>query len=352
MHIRIALTAACLLAAAPFVLEAARNHGKGGFEVWIADQSDTRPGFGGQLVIYEGSDLMGKKAARATPIARLDLGAETSDLCRTATGRNPVRPHMISFNSEHTHAVLSFVASGHVVIFDAEARKPLNCFETTVGTTKTRQAHAAFPAPDGSYILVANQNGKRLERIDTNFTTNTFAHNAAATLDLMTCTTPNGQPCEHPDLRPINWPICPIIDSTQPVWVRHAARRRPLRRRRQGDADGHRRRVRQDDGERQRMRRSRGGASHVHQLRRQPGERLVRPIRTIRRCTGSTSIGSRSAGIRRRTWPTRRRRSCSSRRPGCPTRTASCRRHNDRYLWVMDRHANVAEIIEVPRASG
>ena len=62
MHIRIALTAACLLAAAPFVLEAARkNHGKGGFEVWIADQSDTRPGFGGQLVIYEGSASDGQE---------------------------------------------------------------------------------------------------------------------------------------------------------------------------------------------------------------------------------------------------------------------------------------------------
>ena len=41
-----------------------RLTGKGGFEVWIADQSDTRPGFGGQLLIYEGSDLTGKKAAQ------------------------------------------------------------------------------------------------------------------------------------------------------------------------------------------------------------------------------------------------------------------------------------------------
>ena len=188
--------------------------GKGGFEVWIADQSDTRPGFGGQLLIYDGSRLMGKHAANARPIARLDLGAATADLCRAATGRNPVRPHMILFNNEHTHAVLSFVASGHVVIFDAERRTPLNCFETTVGSTGTRQAHAAYPAPDGSFILVANQNGKRLERIDTNFRTNTFVHNPAATLDLLTCTTPSGQPCEHPDLRPINWPICPFVDSS------------------------------------------------------------------------------------------------------------------------------------------
>src|SRR5262245_37151071 len=188
--------------------------GPEGFEVWMADQSDTRPGFGGQILIYDGADLHGRQASDAVPSARLDLGGAAADLCRATTGRNPVRPHMILFNHQQSHAVVSFVASGHVVVFDAESRTPLACLQTTVGSTGTRQAHAAFPAPDGSYILVANQNGKRLERIDTNFATNTFTHNSSATLDLATCTTPSGQPCEHPDLRPINWPICPIIDST------------------------------------------------------------------------------------------------------------------------------------------
>lgn len=219
MTTRVSFAALCVLAAVSPLLrgdspEAAAGTSSKPFEVWIADQSDTRPGFGGQLLIYHGADLMGSAASRAQPIARLDLAAQTADLCRAATGRNPVRPHMILFNNEHTHAILSFVASGHVVIFDAEARTPLNCFETTVGSTGTRQAHAAFAAPDGSYILVANQNGKRLERIDTNFATNTFVHNSAATLDLQTCTTPSGLPCEHPNLRPINWPICPIVDSS------------------------------------------------------------------------------------------------------------------------------------------
>jgi hypothetical protein len=184
------------------------------FEVWIADQSDTRPGFGGQILIYQGADLAGAGAARATP-QRVDLGAETADLCRASTGSNPVRPHMILFNNAHSHAVVSFVASGHVAILEAASRKPLACLQTTLSdTTKTRQAHAAFPAPDGSYILVANQNGKRLERIDTNYAKSTFTHNPAATLDLATCTTPGGRPCESADLRPMNWPICPIIDST------------------------------------------------------------------------------------------------------------------------------------------
>jgi DNA-binding beta-propeller fold protein YncE len=213
MKIRNLLAAASFFAITPLLL-LATTRPNGGFEVWIADQSDTRPGHGGQLLVYDGDTLMGRHAASATPVDRLDLGGAVSDLCRAATGRNPVRPHMILFNNEHTHAVLSFVASGHVVIFDARSRTPLACFETTIGSTKTRQAHAAYPAPDGSYILVANQNGKRLERIDANYATNTFVHNPAATLDLMTCTTPNGQPCEHPDLRPINWPICPAVDAS------------------------------------------------------------------------------------------------------------------------------------------
>lgn len=207
-------TVARTVAGPPSEVRAATPNQAARFEVWTADQSDTRPGFGGQILIYQGADVTGPTAAKATPL-RIDLGAETADLCRAATGRDPVRPHMLLFNRDHTHAVLSFVASGHVVVFDAQSRRPLSCLQTTVSaTTNTRQAHAAFPAPDGSFILIANQNGKRLERIDTNFVTNTFTHNAQATLDLATCTTPSGRPCENADLRPMNWPICPIVDST------------------------------------------------------------------------------------------------------------------------------------------
>jgi hypothetical protein len=192
---------------------------RSGFEVWIADQSDTRRAesgqtYGGQVLIYEGSDLLGRHAAQAQPIRRVDLGEDTAELCVQQTGRFPVRPHMMLFNNDHTHAIFSFVASGHVVVFDAQHRRPLSCLEMTVGSTGTRQAHAAFAAPDGSYIVVANQNGKRLERIDTDFDTNTFVHNPEATLDLMTCTTPSGLPCESQDLRPVNWPICPILDAS------------------------------------------------------------------------------------------------------------------------------------------
>jgi hypothetical protein len=69
------------------------------------------------------------------------------------------------------------------------------------------------PSPDGTYVTVANQNGKLLERISTDYENNVFAFDPAATIDLATCTTPAGLPCQSP-LRPDNAPICPITESS------------------------------------------------------------------------------------------------------------------------------------------
>lgn len=183
------------------------------FEVWLVDQSDS-PGknFGGTLYIYDSDDLV---AAGASAVARekIDLGADVAAACAAATGANPVRPHMLLFNKEHTHAVLSFVASGHVAVIDAATRRPLSCMRTTQAATG-RQAHAAYPAPNGKFIVVANQNGKRLERINTDFATNTFQHDTSAMLDLATCMTPSGVACQAANVRPDNAPICPIVDAS------------------------------------------------------------------------------------------------------------------------------------------
>jgi len=185
------------------------------FEVWLVDQSNSNgKTFGGTIHIYDGDDLSGKAAASATPTDVLDLSGATAALCLARTGANPVRPHMLSFNSTHSHAILSFVASGHVVIFNAATRAPVECVHASLGAGGARQAHAATPAPDDSYILVANQNGKLLERIEANFTTNTFTLNTSATINLATCVTPNGVACQDVNLRPDNAPIVPIIDSS------------------------------------------------------------------------------------------------------------------------------------------
>ena len=88
--------------------------GKQGYEVWVVDQSNTTgTASGGTLLVYDGASLE-RRGGAAVP-ERIDLGGATTSLCLERTGTTPVRPHMVFFAAGHSHAVLSFVASGHVV---------------------------------------------------------------------------------------------------------------------------------------------------------------------------------------------------------------------------------------------
>jgi hypothetical protein len=202
----IALMMVGLALGGPERLVAQESGGDDAFEVWVIDQSDTTAEGGGTLYIYPGETLTGQDPAAAEPEV-IDLGEEAERLCVEQTGSVPKRPHMILFNAGHSHAIVAYVATGHVLFMDAAGREALACID--VG----EQAHAAFPAPDESYVVVANQNGKLLQRITTDYATNSFSLDDAATLNLATCTTPSGAPCEEPALRPDNAPICPIIDA-------------------------------------------------------------------------------------------------------------------------------------------
>jgi DNA-binding beta-propeller fold protein YncE len=188
---------------------------KSPYEVWAIDQSNSAgKAYGGTLYIYDGAELeRGQAAASAVP-EKIDLGAAAAALCLSKTGANPVRPHMLAINARQSRAIVSFVASGHVLILDAAARAPIDCIRTSVGAGGARQVHFAIPSPDETYIAVANQNGKLFERIDTDYATDTYTLNTAAGIDLANCTTPNGAPCQDSTLRPDNAPICPIIEST------------------------------------------------------------------------------------------------------------------------------------------
>jgi hypothetical protein len=186
----------------------------GGYEVWVIDQSNTKDedgngtlDSGGTLYIYQGDDLTGNDAASAVPTA-IDLGGAARNVCLAQTGTAPVRPHMFFFNGRGSHAVIAFVATGHVLFMDTATRTPVQCLDVGV------QAHAAIPSNDQTFIVVANQNGRLLQRINTNYGTNTFTLDHAATLDLATCTTPSGAPCQDAVLRPSNRPICPVIDAS------------------------------------------------------------------------------------------------------------------------------------------
>ncbi len=189
--------------------------GNDSYEVWAIDQSNS-PGltYGGTLYVWDGHDLEKRHGAATAISERIDLGGASAQFCLGQTGVNPVRPHMIAMSPGQTHAIISFVASGHVLFMDATTRQPVACIRTSPGAGGLRQAHMSTPSPDGTYVTVANQNGKLFERILTDYATNMFVHDTAATLNLATCTTPNGLPCEAPTLRPDNAPICPITEST------------------------------------------------------------------------------------------------------------------------------------------
>src|SRR5688572_17950094 len=161
------------LAAAFLLLTAATSASAKPFEVWLIDQSNSNgKAYGGTIHIYDVAHLNGKNASAAKPTDVLYLGDETAAMCVEQTSVNPVRPHMLAFNSTHSHAVLTFVASGHVVIFDGVTRRPVACVRASAGAGRQRQAHAATPTPDDKYILVANQNGKRVDRIATDYAAN------------------------------------------------------------------------------------------------------------------------------------------------------------------------------------
>jgi len=183
------------------------------YEVWVVDQSNsTGLAHGGTIHIFGDTAL--ELAGATVPPAKIDLGAATASMCMSSTGAQPVRPHTVAFNATGTHAVVAFVASGHVAVLNTQTRAPVACVRTVAGAGGGQQAHHALVSPDQSMILVANQNGKRLERIDANFVSNTFTLNAAAALDLSACTTPSGAACQSVALRPDNAPILVEFDGS------------------------------------------------------------------------------------------------------------------------------------------
>lgn len=183
------------------------------FEVWLIDQQDSAAnGAEGRLHIFHGERLVDDPAG-ATP-ETIELGGAVRAYCTAQTGSEPRRPHMLVFNGGdndgaggNTHAAIAYVSTGHIAFLDATTREPVGCVDVGV------QAHAAWPTPDQGHLIVANQNGKLLQRIATDYENDSFVLENTATLNLATCTTPSGAACQDPTLRPDNAPICPRTTS-------------------------------------------------------------------------------------------------------------------------------------------
>ena len=134
------------LAATVTVLASGQNT----YEVWAIDQSDSfGKTYGGTIYIWDGHDLENKKRRTRSNGEGEPGRSGGGSVPGARTGANPVRPHMLTMNQSNTHAIISFVASGHVLFLKAETREPVVCIRTSVGSTGgVRQVHQSFPAPD------------------------------------------------------------------------------------------------------------------------------------------------------------------------------------------------------------
>ena len=211
----IALVVTLLCAGATAVAVASTGDGRraerSSYEVWTIDQSDTRADGGGNLHVYDGRDLA--RNPSGAQAEKVDLGGAARELCLEQTGSAPRRPHMIVFNGGddssdgNSRVAVAFVVTGHVLFMDADSREPIECIDTGA------QAHAVWPSPDQTQLIVANQNDKKLSRIATNYGADDYELEGTATLDLANGTTPSGAPRQDAALRPDNAPICPRTDD-------------------------------------------------------------------------------------------------------------------------------------------
>jgi hypothetical protein len=167
------------------------------YEVWVIDQSDSSKDGGGTLYIYDGQALASD--AKSAKPETIDLGDKFAEACKEAGGY-PKRPHMILFTKDGKYAILSYVASGHVVFIDAASRAPVGC--VSLG----KNAHAVWPAANMKMAIGANIAEKKLVRIWTDYANKKFTikpDNDVVNLTQME----SGN--DVPDMSP----ICPITES-------------------------------------------------------------------------------------------------------------------------------------------
>ncbi len=174
-----------LVAAAAMMLTATASSAVG-YEVWMSDQTNSQgidavnPNGtdGAFLRIWKGSDL--DTNPTAAPHVALDVAALFPNAL-ASTGTRTKQLHGMIPSPNHNYMVLSFVASGHIGLVDARTRQAVALWRSTgtingnkdgagntiAGSTASgRQNHLTLWSPDGKHLIVANQNGKLLERID------------------------------------------------------------------------------------------------------------------------------------------------------------------------------------------
>src|SRR5256885_5430816 len=165
------------------------------YELWVVDQAETTPTGGGTLYIYKGADLNG---AAPAPAYTVNLG-EAALGVGDGVGKHG---HSIAFNPAMTHAVVSYVDSGHVQVIRASDRKVVASIKMTGSAAGPAAPHASAVTPAGDAIIVANQGGKRLQRITADFKNDVYKLDTAGDLDLSLL-----EDADHPG----NLPVIPVF---------------------------------------------------------------------------------------------------------------------------------------------
>ncbi len=165
------------------------------YELWVVDQAETTPTGGGTLYIYKSADLKGPAPAPAYTVNLGEAALGVGD----GVGKHG---HSIAFNPAMTHAVISYVDSGHVQVLRASDRKIVASIKVTGSAAGPAAPHASAVTPAGDAIIVANQGGKRLQRISADFKNEVYKLDSAADLDLSLL-----EDADHPG----NLPVIPVF---------------------------------------------------------------------------------------------------------------------------------------------
>lgn len=204
------------------------------YEVWVTDAAEN------ELLVYSGMALEDSAGPRNEADV-IDLAAlfELSGPNNT-TGLAVSGPQTVDASPDGRHVAVVFAESGHVAIFDAKTHQPKALIlpsasrrgRLTTAASDASPVSSAQWLADGSAIVLANQGTKRVERINYDTTTDSFAFDGGAAFDLGRCTTPGGKPCQSPsptnpadpgyfgpDNRPDTTPVCVVATDRGHVLV-------------------------------------------------------------------------------------------------------------------------------------
>ena len=219
-----------LLATLPFLQSCdggdghlAEEASENGWEVWLADQSDSADisaenptgTYGSRIIIYESSDILAAASGwyaeddpdyGPTVIEAVDVFPNALD----ELGLNIRVLHGMLPHPTHRYMNANFFGPGQgmVGIIDAEgqcaeltdgsrecggiqsapheaAKLAKALFRTTGPEGSGPSNHMSYFSPDGTMLIISNLAAKLLERIDYDAETDTFTFNKAATLDLV-----------------------------------------------------------------------------------------------------------------------------------------------------------------------